>query len=314
MNAGSEHFRVEEVAPGAWAVIAGSTGACVSNAGIIDLGDQTLVVDTFLTPAAGDDLQRAARELTGRSATLVLNTHHHDDHTRGNQAFPGADIIATARTIELIREAAPSDLDEYRKLVRDWITRLDDQLADLPEGPERDQVVLSRTMAAAVLDSLPHLEITVPTRSFEGELIIEGSERAAHILSYGGGHTDSDAFVFLPDCGALFAGDLLWVETHPWAGDGHPDEWIDIIYRMKALDPRTVIPGHGTVTNFAYARLFVRYLTFVCDILRQAEASALSVVKLAESAVPPQYGDWASTAHYRETLTALGTRLGLPPD
>ena len=313
MNAGSDHFRVEEVAPGAWAVIAGSTGACVSNAGIIDLGDQTLVVDTFLTPAAGEDLRRTAEALTGRTGSLVINTHHHEDHVRGNQAFAGADIVATARTIELMQETAPAEPHAYVDLVRDKITRLDDQLADLPDGPDRDQLLRSRATAAAVLDSLPQLEITYPTRPFDGELIIEGSERTAHVISYGGGHTDSDTFVFLPDCGALFAGDLLWVETHPWAGDGHPDEWIDIIYRMKALDPQTVVPGHGTVTNFAYARIFIRYLTFVCDIVRQAEASAQSVVKLADSAVPPQYGDWGSIAHYRKTLTALGTRLGLPP-
>jgi glyoxylase-like metal-dependent hydrolase (beta-lactamase superfamily II) len=314
MNAGFQHFRLEEVAPGAWAVLAGDTGACVSNAGIIDLGDQTMIVDTFVTPAAGADLHRVAQQLTGRAAAWVVNTHHHQDHMRGNQAFAGADIVATVRTIELIRETAPSDMDEYAALTRDWITQLDDQLADLPDGDERSQLMTSRTMAGAVLSSVPGLDITPPTRSFEGELVVEGSARAAHILTYGGGHTDSDTFVYLPDCGAIFAGDLLWVETHPWAGDGDPDEWINIIYRMKALDPKTVVPGHGTVTDFAYARIFVRYLTFICDIIRQAEASSLSVVKLADSAVPPQYGEWAANRHYRNTLSALGTRLGLPPD
>ena len=314
MNAGSDHFRIEEVAPGAWAVIAGSTGACVSNAGIIDLGDQTLVVDTFLTPAAGDDLRRAAEPLKGRVTALVVNTHHHEDHVRGNQAFAGADIIASPRTIELMQETAPADPAAYQDQVRDKVARLDEQLADLPDGPDRDQVVGSRLTAAAVLESIPGLEITLPGRSFDEELIIEGSARTAHVISYGGGHTNSDTFVFLPDCGTLFAGDLLWVETHPWAGDGHPDEWIDIIYRMSALEPRSVIPGHGTVANFAYARIFIRYLTFVCDIVRQAEASAMSLVKLTESAIPPQYGDWSSAARYRKTLTALGTRLGLPPD
>jgi glyoxylase-like metal-dependent hydrolase (beta-lactamase superfamily II) len=314
MGAGFDHFRIEEVAPGAWALLAGDTGACVSNAGIIDLGDLTMIVDTFVTPEAGADLHRAARELTGRAAALVVNTHHHEDHMRGNQAFAGADIVATARTIELMQETAPSDMDDYEALIRYWITRLDDQLANLPDGDERSQLMASRTMATAVLHSLPELDITLPTRSFDGELVIDGSERPAHIVTYGGGHTDSDAFVYLPDCEVIFAGDLLWVETHPWAGDGHPDEWINIIYRMKALDPKMVVPGHGTVTDFAYARIFVRYLTFVCDIVRQAEASSLSVVKLAESAIPPQYGDWAATRHYRRTLSTLGTRLGLPPD
>lgn len=314
MTVGSDHFTLDEVAPGAWAVLAGTTGACSSNAGIVDLGDQTLIVDTFLTPEAGADLSRAAYELTGRKASVVLNTHHHEDHIRGNQAFSGADIVATARTIDLIRAGAPTDLDDYEQMVRGWITGLDATLADTPAGTRRSELELSRSMASAVLVSLPNLTTTIPARSFDGELVIEGSERTAHIVSYGGGHTDSDSFVYLPDAGVLFAGDLLWVENHPWGGDGHLDEWINIIYRIEALGPRTMIPGHGTVTDFVYARIFVRYLTFVCDIIRQAEADSTSVVKLAAAAVPPEYGDWGRRRHYSRTLRAIGTRLGLPPD
>ena len=134
------------------------------------------------------------------------------------------------------------------------------------------------------------------------------------MLSYGGGHTDSDTFLFLEDCGVVFAGDLLWVENHPWGGDGHPDEWIDIVYRMNTLDPRTIVPGHGTVAAFEYARIFTRYLTFVCDIVRQAEASSTPVVKLAETAVPPEYAAWDATGRFSRTLEALGRRTGLPLD
>ncbi|NNF10046.1 MAG: MBL fold metallo-hydrolase [Acidimicrobiia bacterium] len=311
MSAHSEHFRIEEVAPGVWAALAGPTGACVSNAGIIDLGDRTLVFDTFMTPQAGRDLREAAERLTGRPAALVVNSHHHDDHIRGNQAFGSADIIGTVRMIELIESGRPGDLDVYAEGVRAWIADLDRQLAD-PEVPARNELALSRRMAGEVLASLPDLTITVPTSSFADELIVEGEARQAHLLSYGGGHTDSDAFVFLPDCGVLFAGDLLWVESHPWGGDGHLDEWIDIVYRMNELRPRTVVPGHGTVAAFEYARVFSRYLTFLCDIVRQAEASSMPVVKLADHPIPPEYGGWDATRRFRTTLEALGRRAGLP--
>lgn len=313
MEAHSEHFRVEEVAAGTWAVVAGSTGACVSNAGIVDLGDRTLIFDTFMTPQAGEDLRTTAERLTGRPASLVVNSHHHQDHTRGNQAFTGSDIISTVRTLELIEESRAEDLDVYERTMREWIADLDRQLAE-PDVPNRGELELSRRMAGQVLDSLPDLTITVPTGSFDEALVIEGSERSAQVLTYGGGHTDSDTFVFLEDCGVIFAGDLLWVESHPWGGDGHPDEWIDIVYRMKTLDPRTIVPGHGTVAAFEYARIFTRYLTFVCDIVRQAEASSTPVVKLAETAVPPEYAAWDATRRFSKTLEALGRRTGLPLD
>ncbi|MDH3538503.1 MAG: MBL fold metallo-hydrolase [Acidimicrobiia bacterium] len=317
MSEHSAHFRIEEVAPGAWAALAGDTGACVSNAGIIDLGDQTLVFDTFMTPAAGADLRTAAERLTGRPASLVVNSHHHGDHVRGNQAFAGISILGTARTAELIAETSPDDVDGYRESLADRITTLDGALADTQESVSPagyQDLELTRAMAESIIASLPDLSITVPTEVLTDELVIEGSARSARIITPGGGHTDSDTFVFLPDVSVLFAGDLLWVENHPWAGDGHPDEWVNIIYRMNALSPAVVVPGHGTVTNFEYARIFTRYLTFLCDMVKRAEATSMPLVKLAETPIPPQYAAWGSVDRYRSSLGALGERAGLPAD
>lgn len=317
MSAGSEHFSLEEVAPGAWVALAGTTGACVSNAGIIDLGDRTLVFDTFITPAAGRDLRSAAEALTGRAVSTVVNSHHHGDHVQGNQAFTGAEIVSTTRTIELIAESTPNDLGAYAVELERRILTLDGAMLEVEGQGDRRvmaDLALSRSKAESVLAALPHLTTTPPTISHAGEVIIEGSEREAHVISYGGGHTDSDTFVYLPDCSVVYAGDLLWVETHPWAGDGHPDEWVNIIFRLKALAPRTVVPGHGTVTTFEYARIFARYLTFVCDIVKQAEASSTAIVKLAETPIPPQYADWSSSDQFKMSLEALGKRAGLHPD
>ena len=187
MSAGSEHFRLEEVAPGAWVALAGTTGACVSNAGIVDLGDRTLVFDTFMTPAAGRDLRAAAEDLTGRAVSTVVNSHHHGDHIQGNQAFSGADILSTARTIELIAETSPKDLDAYAAELNEWISALDAQLieADKNSPGAAQEITLSLVMARAVVASLPELTITLPTISHDGEVVIEGSERDAHIISYG---------------------------------------------------------------------------------------------------------------------------------
>ncbi|NNC91768.1 MAG: MBL fold metallo-hydrolase [Acidimicrobiia bacterium] len=317
MSGDSAHFRVEEVAPGAWAALAGDTGACVSNAGIVDLGDQTLVFDTFMTPAAGADLRAAAIRLTGRPASLVVNSHHHGDHVRGNQAFAGTAILSTARTAELIAETSPDDLDAYGETLADWIGALDRRLAG--KDPDLDLVEyqdleLSRAMTASILASLPDLTITLPSQVLTDELVIEGTARSARVITLGGGHTESDTFIFLPEASVLFAGDLLWVENHPWAGDGHPDEWVNIIYRMKALSPDVVVPGHGTVANFEYARIFTRYLTFLCDMVKQAKATSTPLVKLIETPVPPQYAGWGSVGRYRSSLEALGARTGLPVD
>lgn len=308
----SEHFQIQEVAPGAWAAVATSSGACVSNAGIVDLGDSTLVFDTFMTPEAATDLHEAARALTGRRASLVVNSHHHSDHMRGNQVFDGADIIATARSIELMAESAPPDLEVYAQELKDQIRWLNDRLLTSEDPRDRQELQLAQAMVERALASVATLSITLPTRTYDGSLVIDGTERTAHLMSYGAGHTDSDTFLHLPDCGVVFAGDLLFVERHPWAGDGNPDAWIDTLDRMEALDIGPMVPGHGTVTTFAYAQVLAKYLTFVCDIIRTAESTKVTVAKVAATPVPPQYRDWANPVRFRESLTVLATKAGIP--
>ena len=62
----TKHFRLERLVEGIYAAIHVDGGAAIGNAGIVDLGDRTLVYDTFFTPQAGEDLRAAAEALTGR--------------------------------------------------------------------------------------------------------------------------------------------------------------------------------------------------------------------------------------------------------
>src|ERR1051326_2480722 len=94
----SKHFHLEALRDGVYAAIGIPGTGSGSNAGIIDLGDRTVVFDTFLTPQAGDDLRAAAERLTGRPVAAVINSHWHSDHIHGNQAFAlDTPIIATSR-------------------------------------------------------------------------------------------------------------------------------------------------------------------------------------------------------------------------
>ena len=48
----SVHFTIQKCADGVYAVIAKNGQHAYSNAGIVDLGDATLVFDTFMSPDA----------------------------------------------------------------------------------------------------------------------------------------------------------------------------------------------------------------------------------------------------------------------
>jgi hypothetical protein len=58
---GSKNFSVQQLAPGVWAAIQNDNGGhAISNAGIIDLGNKTLVFDAFMNPDAAGELKQTA--------------------------------------------------------------------------------------------------------------------------------------------------------------------------------------------------------------------------------------------------------------
>jgi cyclase len=214
--------RVERVGDGAFASIAEEGDVAVGNAGFVDLGGETLVFDTHVSVAAGRELRAAAEEV-GAVRTIVLS-HWHGDHVYGAAAFD-ANVVATTRTAELMHE------------------RTAERLAQLKATPPED--FADTPFAELVHTELPSLELRYPYETFDD---VRGFGRATAI-TYGGGHTLSDAFLWLPEERILFAADLIVVGGHPWVGDGDVRAWPAILERIAALGPETIVPGHGDVSG-----------------------------------------------------------------
>src|SRR5215207_1255414 len=84
-------FRWEAVTP-ASRVAYGSGG----NSLVVVRGKEALLVDTKVL-AFGQVLAREIRSF-GATVSSVINTHHHSDHTGGNDAFtPSANVVAQTR-------------------------------------------------------------------------------------------------------------------------------------------------------------------------------------------------------------------------
>jgi cyclase len=60
------HAELVDAGRGVHAVIAKPDRGAVGNAAIVDLGEETLVLDTHYSPAAARELRAAANELTRR--------------------------------------------------------------------------------------------------------------------------------------------------------------------------------------------------------------------------------------------------------
>jgi glyoxylase-like metal-dependent hydrolase (beta-lactamase superfamily II) len=261
------HFRLEQVADGAWAAVAASDLA-TGNAGIVDLGGETLVFDPSWTPAAARELLAAAPD----RVSVVVNSHWHGDHVRGNQVFEEATIVSTRATRELIA------------------TRDQERLAGL-----RQELETTEDAPPEIVAAVAEIEPRLPDDVFDERRSLGRAE----LVTYGGGHTESDAFLHLADVGVLFAADLVLVRSHAWMGDGHPETWLEIVDRLAELDFDVLVPGHGEVGGRQDLDDFRDYLA---DVVAAAEEHG------AHAPIPERYRDWAFEDGWARNLALLTGR------
>jgi len=301
----SPHFTLHRLADGVYHAVAREGGAAMSNAGIVDLGDHTLVFDTFLTPQAARDLRAAAERLTGHPVTMAINSHRHADHVCGNQVFEDVAITATERTRDLVAANVAASVSEIREDGPAYIASLETQLAEATTAEQRAQVERELADARTLVASMADLRVTPPNQTFTDHTTFSGAGRTAHLMTYGGGHTESDAFLYLPGERILFAGDLVVIENHPWMGHGNPAEWDRILDQLAALDIATVAPGHGPVGARDALDAMRRYLADIQRIARDGLAMGQSTEELAATPVPAQYATYAEPGVFANNLRFL---------
>lgn len=305
MEQTSEHFDLVALADGVWAAVHREGGMAISNAGIVDLGDRTLVFDAFMTAEAAAELRDVAGSITGREVTILVNSHPHNDHVRGNQVFAHSEtIVSSAATRAGMAEEEPAAVAAERE----WVpVRLAETMRQLESAPpdQREALRLWRDYYKAVLRSHEGLRITLPTLSFEGTLTLHGSARRAELRAMGPGHTRNDVVLYLPDDRILFAGDLLFVNHHPWLGDAAPSEWSASLRAMHEWDVDAVVPGHGSVSAPDSFLTLARYIDTLGRLVSDHAAAGAEVDDVASLPMPEAYEDWRLTAFFPMNLRAL---------
>jgi glyoxylase-like metal-dependent hydrolase (beta-lactamase superfamily II) len=283
-----KHAELVDAGRGVQAVIAKPDRGAVGNAAIVDLGEETLVVDTHFSLPAARELRAAAEAITGRQTAWVLNTHWHNDHVLGNGEFEAATIVSTTRTRELIATAGVERLAAQKQ----WLE------AELPAELERLRVAGDEEGAALLEEGAP--ELRAVTHRLPDETFDERWERdGAEAITFGGGHTESDTFLLVPGPGVLVAGDLIVVGMQPWTGHGEPGAWAAILERMLELDWETCVPGHGPVSGREVVPPLRDYLLALDDAVRGGEP---------DPEPPAAFADWDGAEMWGRNVAALRER------
>ncbi|MFT5009125.1 MAG: glyoxylase-like metal-dependent hydrolase (beta-lactamase superfamily II) [Reinekea sp.] len=203
--------------------------------GLIVTSEGVVLIDSGGTYQGAQEIDLLIKDITDQAVVAVINTGGQDHRWLGNDYFKqqGAQIIASEQAV----------LDQNK--------RVQDQLISL--GNLFDAEFMAQTMP-----------LTADT-TFKDYFELELGGVVMQIHHAGPAHTPGDSFVWLPQKGVMFSGDIVYVERMLGVGtQSNSKSWINVFQTMAAYKPAYLVPGHGKPTTLAEATIDTYdYLAFL---------------------------------------------------
>ncbi len=202
-------------------------GFVVSDAGV-------LVINSGPSTRVARALHAAIKKITAQPVKWVVNVNSQNHYWHGNGYFKsqGATILASQEAERVMRETVAAQFDSNKTLLK-----------EKADG-------------------------TVPT--YPTELIVDNRElmlgkTTVQLLYVGPAHTPGDLAVWLPQQKILFSGDIVYTERLLAVTPiGNSTHWVKAFDKLMALNPKTIVPGHGRPTTVGTARRDTRdYLSLL---------------------------------------------------
>ncbi|HQV56449.1 MAG TPA: MBL fold metallo-hydrolase [Ilumatobacteraceae bacterium] len=248
-----------------------------SNAGLVGGDGASLLVDTLFDLVLTEQMLTAMRPLSAKAPIgTVVNTHANGDHCYGNQLVADAEIIATTAAAHEMTEVPPSTM------------------AAMNAAPGELGELFRSFFGSFQFDGI---ELTPPTRTFDGRLDLDIGGRQVELIEVGPAHTAGDAIVYVPDANAVFTGDILFINGTPIVWAGPLSNWVAACDLMLGMNLDVIVPGHGPITDKAGVASVRDYLAFVdraagerFDAGLDAWAAARDIA--AELRLNPEFSGW----------------------
>jgi glyoxylase-like metal-dependent hydrolase (beta-lactamase superfamily II) len=262
----------EELGPGLY----GYTAEGDPNSGVVVGDEGVLVIDAQATPRMAEDVVARIRTVTDKPVTHLVLTHYHAVRVLGAAGYPGAEIICSEVTRDLIAERGAADMDsEIGRFPR------------LFRGKE----------------SIPGL--TWPDITFHRRMTLWMGAREVQIIHIGRSHTAGDTIVWLPKEKVCFSGDTVEFGATPYCGDAHFADWPRTLDAVRALKPEKLVPGRGrSLVNPAEVEEGIAgtaaFTTDLCAIAKRAVAEGWDLRRTYQQAMTelrPKYGHWVIFEH-----------------
>lgn len=289
----SKHFALHQLAEGVFAAVHKPGGAAYSNAGIIDLGDRTVIIDTFDLPVAAEDLRAAAEELTQKPVDTILITHSHSDHWGGNGVFdPKTIILGHTDAAASIEEQAVEFMEEDPAEWDDYLDELETRLEteEDPRWQQSLQTSIQRMMYT--LEALPTFQPRGIEQTFEERVDFKGTARWGAYIYQGSPHSGSDSIFFLPDDGIAFIGDIGFFAQQPFMGVCTLPAWREKLAELMEMEIQTFVPGHGPLGTKDDLKTMLDYFDALEAALSAVLKAGGGVPEALQAGLPAPFDKW----------------------
>jgi glyoxylase-like metal-dependent hydrolase (beta-lactamase superfamily II) len=155
---------------------------------VIDAGSSLLVVDTWGSLTAARKAALRIEEVFHKPVRFIINTHYHWDHTFGNAAFPGSEIVG--------HRSDPEDM------------RTDYGSADVRKsyfkGDVEDASLRAYILNCGKESSVPNFPLILPTRLMDRRGTLQAGNLEIRAYPTPGIHTRGNLTILIPELGLVF--------------------------------------------------------------------------------------------------------------
>lgn len=263
-----------------------------SNAGLICDGGEALLVDTLFDEPLTADMLAALQDASGLATeriSTVVNTHANGDHTHGNALLPAAEIIASAASAREMAEVSPQLLAQFK------IAGAAGQLGDA--GAYFADIFAPFDFAG--------VRGRAPTRTFSGDLTLRVGQTDVRLIEVGPAHTVGDVIVHVPAHETIFTGDILFIDGTPLMWAGPVSNWLKACQFIIDSDARTIVPGHGPITDKAGVQRVMAYLSHIDQQARLRFDAGLGVEEAARDIALADFASWGDAERIAVNVDTL---------
>ncbi len=223
----------------------------VNNSCFIDIGDGLVVVDPGPSFNFAKEFAAKAEKISGKKVKAVVVTNYHDDRLFGASYYASKKIPVIA----------------HKNIVED--------IKKNPQKFERMKHILTK-------EEFNGTKVVTPNVLFEKEYDINGTKRVVKLLKLSPvSEEKSDIVVWVPDSGFLFAGNIVFNNRAlNYTKNSNMKGWLEAIEKIKALKPKIVLGGHGSLMGADAYKTTEEYLKALQSQVKKAYDNDVDLIDL----------------------------------